>query len=102
MGLVAINDERLVCNHTHMSNDTGRTHFYGDDCDPPHANPCPCHVCGTVEEPTFEAGGVWWCQGCADYQTYLAVMEGDDADEYADADDEDENEWIVDIKTDLL
>ena len=29
----------------------------------------PCNVCATTEVPTFEAGGLWWCEGCATWQT---------------------------------
>ena len=33
----------------------------------------PCNLCGTMEEPTFPAGGVWWCRGCAEWQTKISA-----------------------------
>lgn len=39
-----------------------------------------CNVCGTREEPTFEAGGLWWCAGCAAAIT-TAHVEDDPGDE---------------------
>lgn len=33
----------------------------------------PCSICGTTEVPTFEAGGVYFCDGCAEFQTDLSA-----------------------------
>lgn len=34
----------------------------------------PCNVCGESED-TFEAGGSWWCVGCAAFITEVHVEE---------------------------
>jgi hypothetical protein len=28
-----------------------------------------CNVCGSTDEPTWEAGGLFWCDGCAGWRT---------------------------------
>lgn len=28
-----------------------------------------CHVCHDPDAETYEAGGLWWCDGCAEFET---------------------------------
>ena len=42
--------------------DEGKTHFYGDDCDPPHIPPKPEGICGE-----------WWVAHRVDARTSVMV-----------------------------